>query len=159
LLTTIAQDRAEIAQDAALIRQSGSTQASLTGQKSRLAQWDASIADASWKLGHASPELMSAQLQHLVQGFATQAGASIASFRALPVQIGKRGDMIGLEFEVETSSASLRNLLFSIETARPRIFIDRLAIQAPETGNTAQAPFTVTLHLTICALPPATGAI
>jgi hypothetical protein len=159
LLGSVARDRNRLAQDRALIEAGARDRDAIAGRQAQLAQWDARLQAASWRLDQASPELMTAQLQHLVQGFASQSGAGVASSRAVPVRRVQGGKLLGLEFDLQASPASLRNFLFRIETARPRIFVDRLAVQSPENGLGGAEDLSVALHLSIIALPALPGAI
>ncbi len=114
------------------------------------------LAAASWHLDGTTPELISAQVQRAVEQSAAQEGASVSSVRAVPAAADHGFTRVSLEFEMAATLPQLQALLHDIAAARPRLFIDRLTVQAPEGGSTAKGPdgqseLAVALHLALYA--------
>jgi hypothetical protein len=157
LVARVAADRATLAAAAATraTGQAGAGQAvDLRADIARLTRFTGA---ATWQLDGSSPELLSAQLQRMVEGAAAQSGASVASSRTAPVQVQNALTRVGLDFDVRAALPSLQTLLHAIEAARPPIFIDRLTVQRPEEA--AQADLAVSLHVSIYAAPRHEGGV
>jgi general secretion pathway protein M len=79
--------------------------------------------------------LLQAELQARLQQWVASAGASLRSSRILPKHTEDGFDRIGLEVDLAASPESLRQLLYTIETAEPASFVDALSISVPESGQ------------------------
>jgi hypothetical protein len=147
--TRVAADRQAIAEAAATFGK-GESEAGQGGDlRAQAARLERFADAATWRLDGSSPELLSAQLQRLIEGAAAQAGASVASSRTAPVRIEGPLSRVGLDFDVQATLPALQALLHAIEAARPPIFVDRLTVQRPETG--AQADLAIGLQVSIYA--------
>lgn len=134
-LTSVAADRARL-RDLRAALAGGAVRADMgTAEHKRAAAF---IDALSWRLDRSSPELLSAQLQRSVESLAAAAGASVASSRTRPVQADGGFARIGLDFDIQATLPALQKLLVQIGQARPRIFVDRLTVQAAENGGSAR---------------------
>jgi hypothetical protein len=160
LVARVARDRAFIAA-AALPGGFDAGQASkLRAQQVRLQNF---VGAATWPLDRSSPELLAAQLQRMIESAATRTGAAVTSSRTVPTQLQQSLDRISLDIDVAAALPALQNLLHAIEAARPPIFVDRLTVQRPETGDTkpggGEGDLAVTLHISIYAAPDRMAAL
>jgi hypothetical protein len=115
------------------------------------------VQEMAWSLDHASPELLSAQLQRMIETAAARDGASVTSSRTVTVQTENTLSRIGLDLDILSSLPALQSLLHDVQAARPAILIDRLTVQLPEsgsitTGADGRDQFGVALRLSIYAV-------
>jgi general secretion pathway protein M len=90
-----------------------------------------------------------ANLQSALQNLATQAGTSLGSTDALPVQPVGALRRIGLQVSVTATWPQLIALLEAIDTAQPRMIVDVLSITSMEQPGAAQdAPLQVSFSVT-----------
>jgi general secretion pathway protein M len=81
-----------------------------------------------------------ADLQTALQNLATQAGTSLDSAEALPVQQSGALRRISIQVSVTASWPVLIALLEAIDTARPRMIVEQLGIVSTGTPGTDPAP-------------------
>ena len=158
MLASVADDRRSIAEAGAGLDMRNGAAETLGAMRTQRAAAETFLASASWNLEGSSPELLSAELQRSVEGYASAAGATVASSRTAGTQTEHGLDRIGLDFELQATLPELQALLARIEQTRPRIFVDRLTVQVAENGGTAkgvdgQSELGMSLHVAIYAAP------
>ena len=156
MLASVADDRRSIAEATAGLGGGRAGAITVDAMRAAHAQADKFIDATSWSLDRSSPELLSAQLQRVIEGYASEAGAVVASSRTVGAQSDHSLAKLGLEFEMQATLPTLLALLLKIEQARRRIFVDRLTVQTAEDGGSAkgtdgQNELAVSLHVAIYA--------
>jgi hypothetical protein len=156
MLASVEADRAAMANQRTSLADASNGQNQSAELRSDVARVDGFIDAASWDLDRGTPELLAAQLQRAIENAASAAGAIVSSSRTLPAVQEGGFARIGLDFELQTTLPSLQTMLLRIDTARPRVFIDRLTVHVPEAGDTTkgadgQRELTVTLRVAIYA--------
>lgn len=101
-------------------------------------------------LPQAEPAVAAAQVQGNLTELAERSGAVIRSTLTLPVAVGDGFTSIGFQLNVTGSLLAVRDLLYAIESGRPRLVIDRLSIvpsqrSDPETAA-GQVDMSLDLH-------------
>ena len=81
-----------------------------------------------------SPALMTAEMQSTTQKLASSAGVTLRSIRTLPLTSEEGFSRVGVDLDLTASIVTLNALLHSVEIAEPAIFVERLAVQVPESG-------------------------
>ena len=158
MLASVADDRRSIAEAGAGLDMHNGTAETLDAIRTQRAAAATFLSSASWDLDKSSPELLSAELQRSVEGYAAAAGATVASSRTVGTQTVRGLAKIQLDFELQATLPALQTLLARIEQSRPRIFVDRLTVQIAENGGTAkgadgQSELGMSLHVAIYAAP------
>jgi hypothetical protein len=163
MLASVAADRAAMAAERASLTDARAGMNETAQLRSDLARVTAFVDSASWDLDRSTPELLAAQLQRTIENAASAAGAAVSSSRTLPAAQDGGFSRIGLDFELQTTLPSLQTMLLRLDTARPRVFVDRLTVQVPEAGDTTtgadgQRELAVTLRIAIFAIMHRHGA-
>jgi hypothetical protein len=162
MLASVARDRRGMAEAQSAMADAAGASGQIAVLRSQQARVRGFIEAMSWNLDRGSPELLSAQLQRAVDGYAAASGATVASSRTVPAQTGHGLATIALDFDIRATLPGLQSLLWKIDQARPRIFIDRLTVQTAEGGEGArgadgQVELAVQLNLSICAASRRSG--
>ncbi|MBK1647373.1 type II secretion system protein GspM [Rhabdochromatium marinum] len=77
-----------------------------------------------------TPALAGAELQGQVQDIIRTASARPVSTQILPVDANEKPPRIRVRVQFQGSTQSLRDILFSIEAARPFLFIDQMSLRS-----------------------------
>jgi hypothetical protein len=150
----VAEDRARIALAAGVLDGNSALARRLAAETRAAARANAFVQGLAWKMDQASPELLSAQLQRMIETMASSAGALVASSRTVAPVSDKGLERVGLDLDIAATLPALQMLLRDVEAARPAIFVDRLAVQVPESGSLGKAAdgqdtLSVTLRLSV----------
>ncbi len=161
ILDRIAADRQEIGQSEQLMaayRRAAEELPLLQRQIAALRAND--TRETGYLQGSSAPEV-AAELQNTVQSIVRNAGAYLRSSQTLPQESKGQFLRIGLELEVGADQVSLLRVLYGIETARPKLFIGQLSIQAPQSSGAAdieQTATSLTLRLQLYGFMQAPGS-
>jgi hypothetical protein len=138
LVRWIAQEREQAATTWSLLARYRQLETTLPALRQ---QRDALSASAGGKafLQSRSPALMTSEMQSTAQKLASSAGVTLRSSRTLPLTSEESFNRVGVELDITASTAALAALLHSVEAAEPAIFVDRLAVQVPESGVGAKS--------------------
>jgi hypothetical protein len=134
----VALDRARIARAEAVLDKDSALGRRMAVDSRATARAQAFVHSLAWTLDRSSPELLSAQLQRLVESMAARDSAVVASFRTVAPTTEQGLARVGLELDIEASLPALQKLLHDMEASRPGIFVDRLSVQVPESGSLSQ---------------------
>lgn len=138
LIQHVAGERQEVANSWSLLTRYRQLEASLPALQRRRDELGAVDSSRTFLKG-TSPALMTAELQSNAQRLASSAGVTMRSSRTLPLTSEEGYDRVGVELDISASTAALNLLLHAIETSEPAIFVDRLAVQVPESGVGAKS--------------------
>lgn len=103
--------------------------------------------DAVAYLPQAEPAMAAAQVQGSVAELAERSGAVVRSTQTLPTTAADGFTSIGFQLSVSGSMLSVRDLLYAIESGRPRLVIDRLTITPSQEADTEGKPGKVDMSL------------
>lgn len=110
----------------------------------------AELNDAVGYLPQAEPAMAAAQVQGSVAELAERSNAVVRSTQTLPTTAADGFTSIGFQLSVSGSMLSVRDLLYAIESGRPRLVIDRLTItpsqEADTEGNPGKVDMSLDLH-------------
>lgn len=87
-------------------------------------------------LGGASAELTAAELQTRLGEMIAQSGGRLRSVQVLPTKSEEGLTRVVLRIDLQTDIRGLLGLFHAIETARPLLFVDALAITGPRLLRT-----------------------
>lgn len=109
----------------------------------------AELKDAVGYLPQAEPAIAAAQVQGSVAELAERSSAVVRSTQTLPTTAADGFTSIGFQLSVSGSMLAVRDLLYAIESGRPRLVIDRLTItpsQDVADGNPGKVDMSLDLH-------------
>ncbi len=81
-------------------------------------------------LAAATPALAGAELQSQVQEIIREGGARPVSAQILPIDQNEQPPRIRVRVQFQGTAASLLNILYRIESARPFLFIDQMSLRS-----------------------------
>jgi type II secretion system (T2SS) protein M len=123
----------------------------LTARKDQIAaqvrNLHAELADAVDYLPEAEPAVAAAQVQGSLAELAERSNAVVRSTQTLPTTVADGFTSIGFQLSVSGSMFSVRDLLYAIESGRPRLVIDRLIITPSQAADTEGRPGEVDMSL------------
>jgi general secretion pathway protein M len=134
----IALEREEVASTRTLLERYRQLEASLPALQQQLEGLRA-VAGGRAFLQSKPSALMTAEMQGTAQKLASAAGVTLRSSRTLPLTSEEGFNRVGVELDITASIAALTTLLHSVEAAEPAIFVERLAVQVPESGIGARS--------------------
>lgn len=161
VFTKIAADRAAIGQAQLMLARASVVDETLPVLEKRLATARrVGALDPGFLMG-TNPEIVAAQLQDTVRQIAGAAGVSLRSSQTLDPTPEAGFLRIGLTLELGASAAGLERVLYQLETAQPRLFVDQFSVRLPEDGSAPIGPdgqpqFTV--RLTVSGYQRGTGS-
>ncbi len=77
--------------------------------------------------------LAGAALLHRVAAAVTQAGGNVLSSQVDVKEAQQKGGLVSMVASLEIAQPDLQKLLYDVEAGMPYLFVDQLAVQAPET--------------------------
>jgi hypothetical protein len=107
----------------------------------------AELKDAVDYLPQAEPAVAAAQVQGSLAELAERSTAVVRSTQTLPTTAADGFTSIGFQLSVSGSMFAVRDLLYAIESGRPRLVIDRLTITPSQTVDTGGKPGEVDMSL------------
>jgi general secretion pathway protein M len=107
----------------------------------------AELNDAVGYLPQAEPAMAAAQVQGSVAELAERASAVVRSTQTLPTTAADGFTSIGFQLSVSGSMLAVKDLLYAIESGRPRLVIDRLTITPSQETDTESHPGKVDMSL------------
>jgi general secretion pathway protein M len=107
----------------------------------------AELNDAVGYLPQAEPAMAAAQVQGSVAELAERSSAVVRSTQTLPTNAADGFTSIGFQLSVSGSMLAVRDLLYAIESGRPRLVIDRLTITPSQDADPESTPGKVDMSL------------
>jgi hypothetical protein len=101
-------------------------------------------------LPKAEPAMAAAQVQVDLGALVERSGANLRSTLTLPTKAADGFTAVGSQLSVSGSMRAVRDILYGIESGRPRLVIDRLTIGPSQEGSSDVKPgdvdITIELH-------------
>lgn len=124
----------------------------LVGQKAELEQQLAGLSrrnvTSKYYVQGATPALASANIQKYIKNIVTRNGAEVISTQIVSAQGDAQGNEVSLRVHMRADIDAAIAILHSVESGRPMLFVDELAINArPVRGRTPEDPPTVQLDM------------
>ena len=124
----------------------------LVGSKAELQQQLAGLsrrsAASQYYVQGATPALASANIQKYLNNLATRNGAEVVSTQIVAAQSDAENNEVSLRVHMRADIDAAMTVLHSVESGRPMLFVDDLAINArPVRGRTPEDPPTVQLDM------------
>ncbi|MBR9828643.1 MAG: hypothetical protein GYB41_08380 [Oceanospirillales bacterium] len=104
--------------------------AALPQERERLAQLQANAPVAQWYLDESTPALAAARLQQLLHSRAGQKGVQVVSTQIINIEEDSTLQPVAIQAQLRADLSELVALLYQLETDRPLLFIDSLAVLA-----------------------------
>ena len=136
-LTALAQETAENQQ----------LLAALTAQMARLSASGGGADPAALLLQGETPGIAGAALQRQINHHVSAAGGRASSFLLLPPRESGGTTQLALSFAMRIDIGGLRDVLHVIETGEPLLFVDDIAIRAPENAAREGGALDVTMQV------------
>jgi len=124
----------------------------LVGSKAELEQQLAALsrrsAASKYYVQGATPALASANIQKYLNNIVTRNGAEVISTQIIAAQSDADGNQVSLRVHMRADMDAAMAILHSVESGRPMLFVDDLAINArPVRGRTPEDPPSVQLDM------------
>jgi general secretion pathway protein M len=124
----------------------------LVGSKAELEQQLAGLsrrsATSKYYVQGATPALASANIQKYLKSIVTRNGAEVISTQIVAAQNDAEDNQVSLRVHMRADIDAAMAILHSVESGRPMLFVDDLAINArPVRGRTPEDPPTVQLDM------------
>ena len=124
----------------------------LVGQKAELERQLAGLsrrsATSKYYVQGATPALASANIQKYIKNIVSRNGAEVISTQIVAAQSDAQGNEVSLRVHMRADFDAAIAILHSVESGRPMLFVDDLAINArPVRGRTPDDPPVVQLDM------------